>query len=491
MDVLLVDDEPGMLEQTKIYLEKENEDLDIDSVSTVDDAIAKLDEHDYDAIVSDYMMPDKDGLELLKILRRDQYNDIPFIIFTGRGGEDAAIEALNLGANHYIRKRGDPRSQYKDLARAVTQEVEHQRKYKKKEKVKENLTSLMDGSGDYIHVVDEECNILFANKAKLDHHDLTQSEITECNYRDLHQEENPELFEKKVKKVFETGEPQTHEFKNKADKRYSTSDKRYSTRTLSPLNDPKTGEVEAVSVISKDIPESKEGEEKYKVLFQQLTDSLFLEDTEGNILDVNDAACDLLGYEYQELVGMNVGELVPEEEPAFLPDEIDEAAKKGKPLETKNKRKDGSIVPVELRGRIIEIGDEKRMLVSIRDISERKKAENKILEEKEKIENLHDVANEFENCKSEEKVYDLIIDASENILGFDKLCSVEIIDSEEVYLMDVSQDEERGYEYQPLSESGYVKKTYENKRSYIIDDSLKNSDAEPVKEKYRSVISIP
>lgn len=183
LDVLLVDGEPGMLEQTKTYLEKENGNFKIDTVSTVDKALATLDKHDYDAVVSDYMMPDKDGLELLKMLRKDRSSDIPYIIFTGRSEEDVAIEALNLGANHYIRKKGDPKSQYKDLAQAITQEVEHQRKYKEKEKLEEKLSSLVDGSGDYIYVVNEDCDILFANKAKLDHYDLTIDEITDCKYK--------------------------------------------------------------------------------------------------------------------------------------------------------------------------------------------------------------------------------------------------------------------------------------------------------------------
>ena len=65
----------------------------------------------YDVIVSDYQMPDMDGIELLKHLRASG-NDIPFIIFTGRSHEQAVIEALNNGADFYLQKGNEPKIQF-------------------------------------------------------------------------------------------------------------------------------------------------------------------------------------------------------------------------------------------------------------------------------------------------------------------------------------------------------------------------------------------
>ncbi|KXB06189.1 hypothetical protein AKJ52_02470 [candidate division MSBL1 archaeon SCGC-AAA382C18] len=130
-------------------------------------------------------------------------------------------------------------------------------------------------------------------------------------------------------------------------------------------------------MINMEEDEPKETLKKYNILFEELSDALFLEDTDGEILEVNKSACELLGYDYNELIGMNVDDLVPEDAPAFLPDEIDEATREGKPLETLNERKDGSLVPIELRGRIIELKGEKKMLLSVRDITERKEAEER------------------------------------------------------------------------------------------------------------------
>lgn len=61
-------------------------------------------------------MPEIDGLEFLEIIREEKGMDIPFIMFTGKGREDVAMDALNLGADRYIQKGGNPKSQYGLLA---------------------------------------------------------------------------------------------------------------------------------------------------------------------------------------------------------------------------------------------------------------------------------------------------------------------------------------------------------------------------------------
>ncbi|MBA7527917.1 Protein-glutamate methylesterase/protein-glutamine glutaminase [subsurface metagenome] len=117
--VLHVDDEEGFLELTKIYLEKiSDQKLHVDSISSSEQVVDYLKDHEYDVLVSDYQMPGLDGLELLKKLR-NQDNDIPFIIFTGKGREEIAIQALNLGADSYVKKGVDSRSLYTELAHII------------------------------------------------------------------------------------------------------------------------------------------------------------------------------------------------------------------------------------------------------------------------------------------------------------------------------------------------------------------------------------
>ncbi|MHA2362788.1 MAG: response regulator [Candidatus Hodarchaeales archaeon] len=114
LHVLHVDDEEGFLFLTKQYLENLDDKLNIESITCPEDALSKLDEKHFDVIVSDYQMHPIDGLEFLKKLR-NQHNNIPFIIFTGRGREEVAIQALNLGADYYLKKGGKQKVNLENL----------------------------------------------------------------------------------------------------------------------------------------------------------------------------------------------------------------------------------------------------------------------------------------------------------------------------------------------------------------------------------------
>ena len=82
--------------------------FEIDDASSVEEAFSKLACGSYDIIISDFEMPQKNGLQFLKELRETK-NEIPFIIFTGKGREEVAIKAINLGAIGYFNKIGDPK----------------------------------------------------------------------------------------------------------------------------------------------------------------------------------------------------------------------------------------------------------------------------------------------------------------------------------------------------------------------------------------------
>ena len=83
-------------------------------------------------------MPGKNGLEFLKELR-DSGNDIPFVIFTGKGREEVAIQALNLGADQYLNKGGTPETVYGELAHSIRKIVGSDRAEEAFKKSEENI----------------------------------------------------------------------------------------------------------------------------------------------------------------------------------------------------------------------------------------------------------------------------------------------------------------------------------------------------------------
>ncbi len=115
--VLYVDDEPGLLELSKLFLESEGS-FAVDTLTSASEALIHLKTKRYDAIISDYQMPEIDGIGFLKQLR-ESGDTTPFIIFTGRGREEVVIEALNNGADFYLQKGGDPKSQFAELSNKI------------------------------------------------------------------------------------------------------------------------------------------------------------------------------------------------------------------------------------------------------------------------------------------------------------------------------------------------------------------------------------
>lgn len=124
--ILVVDDNDDFRHIAKTFLHKADTSFVIETVEGAREALIALENKHYDAIVSDYQMPIMNGLELLESIRA-MGNEIPFVMFTGRSREEVAIKALNLGATQYVKKGGDFKSQFTELAHIVRSAVEHQR----------------------------------------------------------------------------------------------------------------------------------------------------------------------------------------------------------------------------------------------------------------------------------------------------------------------------------------------------------------------------
>jgi PAS domain S-box-containing protein len=121
IQILAVDDDKALCVLTKEILET-CEDLKVDSVNSVREAMVVLSSRQYDAIVSDYQMPEENGIELLKELR-EKGDNTPFVLFTGKGREDVVIEAFDNGADFYVQKGTETRTVFAELEHKVRKAV--------------------------------------------------------------------------------------------------------------------------------------------------------------------------------------------------------------------------------------------------------------------------------------------------------------------------------------------------------------------------------
>jgi len=120
--VLLVDDDPMILDLTKTFLERSGN-IRADALQSAAEAIDKLQGEAYDVVVSDYVMPEMDGITFLKLVRK-RHPNLPFILFTGKSREEVVIEALNCGADYFLQKDGDTKTLYVELSHQVRQAAE-------------------------------------------------------------------------------------------------------------------------------------------------------------------------------------------------------------------------------------------------------------------------------------------------------------------------------------------------------------------------------
>jgi len=120
-------------------------------------------------------------------------------------------------------------------------------------------------------------------------------------------------------------------------------------------------------------------EEKYRTLIELTDVGIQIETVEGRILECNTAGAKIYGYTKEEIIGLTLADLVPEEFAEKLPKVItDKETSKGIFVARISKKKDGSIFPTEIATKIVNIGGKPRLIAYVRDITKRKEAEKKL-----------------------------------------------------------------------------------------------------------------
>lgn len=161
--VLYIDDETSLLTLTQIYL-KEEANLEVEVATSALTGLDLLKTQNYDAIVSDYDMPEIDGIEFLKQVREFDIA-IPFIIFTGKGREEVAIEALNNGADFYIQKGGEPHTIFTELANAIRHLVRRSHAERSALQSEQHLRAFLNAMPDLAYMKDPNLRLIYINPA--------------------------------------------------------------------------------------------------------------------------------------------------------------------------------------------------------------------------------------------------------------------------------------------------------------------------------------
>ncbi len=226
--ILYVDDDPGLLEIGKLFLERKGQ-LRVDISLSASAGLDLLASADYDAVITDYQMPGMDGIEFLKKVRTSG-NTIPFILFTGRGREEIVIQALNEGADFYLQKGGEPVAQFAELTHKIRVAVQRRTTSEALNVSETRFRGIFDTITSGVAIYEVRNNgasgkdyiIKDFNKTALEIEGKTKEEVIGKSLLDLRPAIDEYGLIPVFQQVFKTGVPAYFPQKNYIDEKYSS-----------------------------------------------------------------------------------------------------------------------------------------------------------------------------------------------------------------------------------------------------------------------------
>ena len=514
MVVLCVDDEPEFARMLARMLERENERFDTHTARTVVDAEELLESEPIDCVVSDYDMAERTGIDLLESVRaRDE--DLPFILYTGEGGEGVASEAISAGVTDYVRKNGD-RDEYPVLANRIANAVSQYRAQRAATRAEQRYRGLIEQSNDLITVLDGEGVCQYQSPASTAVVGYEPDElIGEPLLEYVHPADTDSVTETFGAALSDPTKTPTVEF------RFEHADG--SWRWLesvgnNQLDNPAIG---GFVVNSRDITERRERERAIEEL-ERVSRAFTRADTPEAVAET---AVGVVG----DALGLAVGAVLladgEELQPVARTDEtdpvLDELTGSDAPTwdayESREVRTIESIESHQSDDRVanvtlLPLDDHGVMVVGTTAASfdttdqslvetlatrtatalDRIEREQRLRRQKSRIEALHEVAADIEACDTRQAVYERTMAAAEEILAFD-IAIVDEARGDVLVPTAVSSDlsAEEYYEETPIdAEDNFGARAYRTGESILVDD-LCVYDVSPADAAFRSALTVP
>ena len=394
ISLLFVDDEPALLEIGKAFFER-SAGFRVDTQETAIDALRLLEMQSYDAIVSDYQMPDMDGIAFLRALR-ERGDRTPFIIFTGKGREEVVIEAFEAGADFYIQKGGDPKSQFAGLERRVRKAVDLHRAERATRESEEKYRTLVDRASQMLFLHDQHGALIDVNQKAIESTGYSREELLSMNVADI----DPDV-DKRDDKQWIWQEAPVQKEERIFETRHRRKDGSIYPAEVHATRVTIAGEP-CILALATDSTSRKqyeaalrESEEKFRGIFDNLQDIYYRTDTDGIVTMMSPSAAGIFGFDSPDaVIGKPASDLwvYPDDRRDFL--RLIAEDKEVLDYEVTLKRADGRPLPVSVSCHQIYDTDGQPAGIegSIRDITARKEAEERIKESEEKFRALVEYA---------------------------------------------------------------------------------------------------
>lgn len=384
--ILLIEDNPGDARLISEYLK--------DSLLTAEPAITaernlerglqQLKQEAYDIILLDLSLPDSFGMETFEEINQEA-SPIPIIVLTGLEDEKLGVEAVQRGAQDFLIKKDLTGSL---LSRSILYSIQRNQLSLKLERSQERLLEAqrLAHLGSYEFDLETGELVWSAETFRIMGMNPAGREPTFSQFKEMFHPDDVSLMEDTIRKVRVEGKRQAAEHRIITD----AGDLKFLHSIFKPVKN-EDGEVVKIFGTIHDITQRKraenrlkENERRYRMLFQAATDEILVYQLDDDglpmpFLEVNNVACNILGYEREELEKLTVYDIVD-----YRKEEVDKQidkliSKSDVVRETRHVAKDGTIIPLEVSAQAFNYNGKTTIISVGRDIRERRKLEQEIL----------------------------------------------------------------------------------------------------------------
>jgi PAS domain S-box-containing protein len=380
ISVLCVDDEPGLLAMEKELLEKDG-DIHVETVGSASMAIAAFQDHFYDAVVADYEMPEMNGIQLLQQLRLQ--SGVPFILFTGKGREEIAVQAINNGVDFYLQKGGNPVGELSEISHKIKQAVHKRRTEQLLRESEQKFRTFADFTYDWEYWESSDNRYIYMSPSC--------QRVTGYTPQEFY--DDPGLINRIVF-ADDRNWWYTHQSEAELSMEMSSvefriltksGDIRWISHRCQPVFDingnslgRRTGNTDITSRKQTEMV-LVENEERYRSLFEGAAEGIAIADLKTKkFLHVNPALCTMLGFSDQELRSLRIRDILATESRDVTMAEFDALARNDKIslFSIPCLRKDRSVFYADFAASRLLIDGRLCIVAYFTDITEKKKAED-------------------------------------------------------------------------------------------------------------------
>ncbi|MDZ7260741.1 MAG: PAS domain S-box protein [candidate division KSB1 bacterium] len=298
--ILLVEDNPDHARLMEIMLNKCDSHFAVSIADSGDRCLEMLETQNFKAIVLDYDLPGKNGLEILEEINARNL-ELPVIIVTGQGDEHVAVKAMKQGAYDYIIK---DKGYLYVLPRVVQQAIEKYRLEIRLNAVERKYQSLIEKANDAIFIEDPQTGKFLEVNIKAEElTGYTKKELLNLTYHNLHPPEQVSRAQDRASQTLQAGS--------------STYDdlclRRKDGQTI-PVDISASvidfGRFQVIQKIVRDIHEKKkleqqilESKKRLQALFDGITDMISVQDREFHIVMANKKIANMCNTRPEKLIG--------------------------------------------------------------------------------------------------------------------------------------------------------------------------------------------